>query len=70
MAMSPDGERIATVAADENLKIWKVFEKSKSSSKARGGGELKIGTERPLVTISHMTETSAKYKSSFNVCGR
>lgn len=60
MAMSPDGERIATVAADENLKIWKVFEKpppvDRKSSKSST-------IERPLVTISHMTETSAKFKS-------
>lgn len=59
MAMSPDGERVATVAADENLKIWKVFEKP-----PREGKQGKITSlDRPLVTISHMTETSAKFKS-------
>lgn len=59
MAMSPDGERIATVAADENLKIWKVFEKP-----PREGKQGKItNLDRPLVTISHMTETCAKFKS-------
>jgi len=55
LAMSPDGERVATVAADENLKIWKVFERAKA---AKGG---KV-SDRPMVTISHMTDTSAKYK--------
>ena len=57
MAMSPDGERVATVAADENLKIWKIFEKPKVDGKA-------TVLDRPLVTISHMTETAAKFKSS------
>ena len=56
MAMSPDGERVATVAADENLKIWKIFEKPKVEGKS-------TVLERPLVTISHMTETAAKFKS-------
>jgi WD40 repeat protein len=59
MAMSPDGERIATVAADENLKIWKVFEKPPIEGKQ---GKI-LNIDRPLVTISHMTETSAKFKS-------
>ena len=60
MARSPDGERIGTVAADENLKIWKTFEKPPSTEK---GGKVGGNFDRPLVTISHMTETSAKYKS-------
>lgn len=59
MAMSPDGQRIATVAADENLKIWKTFQKPSSTGKGGKVGNL----DRPLVTISHMTETSAKFKS-------
>ena len=59
MAMSPDGERVATVAADENLKIWKVFEKPQREGKLGKISSL----NRPLVTISHMTETSAKFKS-------
>jgi len=61
MAMSPDGERIATVAADENLKIWKIFEKPPTSLK--DGKSSRASSERPLITISHMTETSAKFKS-------
>jgi len=28
MAMSPDGETIASIAADETLRFWKVFEKN------------------------------------------
>lgn len=56
MAMSPDGEKIATVASDENLKIWKIFEKPKVDGKS-------TVLDRPLVTISHMTETSAKFKT-------
>ena len=31
--MSPDGQTLATAAADESLKFWKVFEK-----KAGAGG--------------------------------
>ena len=56
MAISPDGERVATVAADENLKIWKIFEKPKVEGKS-------IVLDRPLVTLSHMTETAAKFKT-------
>lgn len=60
MAISPDGERVATVAADENLKIWKVFEKPQGD----GTGSKSTKPDRPLVTISHMTETSAKLACS------
>ncbi len=60
MAISPDGERVATVAADENLKIWKVFERPKDGLNSKPTTK----PDRPLVTISHMTETSAKLKGS------
>jgi cell division cycle 20, cofactor of APC complex len=60
MAMSPDGERIATVASDENLKIWKVFEKPSVPKSTKTSHS---SLDRPLITISHMTETSAKFKN-------
>ncbi|KAF9986352.1 ubiquitin-protein transferase activating protein [Mortierella antarctica] len=40
-AMSPDGQTVATVASDENLKFWKLFErqhKKKDKSRASGSG--------------------------------
>lgn len=58
MAISPNGERVATVAADENLKIWKVFGQPPSEKTGKGS----TTSDRPLVTISHMTDTSAKLK--------
>ncbi|KAK3813440.1 MAG: WD40-repeat-containing domain protein [Benniella sp.] len=32
-ALSPDGQTVATVSSDENLKFWKLFEKSKKEGK-------------------------------------
>ncbi|TPX31911.1 hypothetical protein SmJEL517_g04853 [Synchytrium microbalum] len=37
-ALSPDGQTLATGAADENLKFWKVFESKKSLGVAAGTG--------------------------------
>ncbi|KAF2163787.1 hypothetical protein M409DRAFT_68352 [Zasmidium cellare ATCC 36951] len=37
-ALSPDGQMLATAAADESLKFWKVFEKKPGSSNLVGGG--------------------------------
>ncbi|ORZ26541.1 WD40-repeat-containing domain protein [Lobosporangium transversale] len=37
-ALSPDGQTVATVASDENLKFWKLFEK-KVASKKDGRGK-------------------------------
>lgn len=36
-ALSPDGQMLATAAADESLKFWKVFEKKPGSSNLVGG---------------------------------
>lgn len=36
-ALSPDGQMLATAAADESLKFWKVFEKKAGSSNLVGG---------------------------------
>jgi cell division cycle protein 20 (cofactor of APC complex) len=33
--LSPDGQIMATAAADESLKFWKIFEKKASSSGPR-----------------------------------
>jgi cell division cycle protein 20 (cofactor of APC complex) len=57
MTMSPDGERVATVAADENLKIWRVFERPKEAKTGKA-------SDRSLVTVSHLMETGAKNKGS------
>jgi len=35
--LSPDGQMLATAAADESLKFWKVFEKKAGSASAIGG---------------------------------
>ncbi|KAF9082620.1 ubiquitin-protein transferase activating protein [Mortierella sp. GBA35] len=45
-AVSPDGQTVATVANDENLKFWKLFEKArdgKGSKRAKTGGSLTSG---------------------------
>ncbi|KAK9379719.1 WD40-repeat-containing domain protein [Kockiozyma suomiensis] len=43
-ALSPDGSTLATVASDENLKFWKVFEQiGKKVSSAVMGGSLASG---------------------------
>jgi len=34
LAVSPDGENIATAAADETLKFWKVFPKKEKPENA------------------------------------
>ncbi|KAK3396408.1 WD-repeat-containing protein slp1 [Sordaria brevicollis] len=36
--LSPDGQMLATAAADESLKFWKIFEKAKAGSGAGIGG--------------------------------
>lgn len=36
--LSPDGQMLATAAADESLKFWKVFEKTKKDASASGAG--------------------------------
>ncbi|KAF2969984.1 hypothetical protein GQX73_g3586 [Xylaria multiplex] len=36
--LSPDGQMLATAAADESLKFWKIFEKKAGSSAGVGGG--------------------------------
>ncbi|KAG0288754.1 ubiquitin-protein transferase activating protein [Linnemannia gamsii] len=35
-AVSPDGQTVATVASDENLKFWKLFEKQPKDGKGNG----------------------------------
>lgn len=37
-ALSPDGQMLATAAADESLKFWKVFEKKPGSANLVGSG--------------------------------
>ncbi|KAH0135866.1 hypothetical protein KCU67_g16222, partial [Aureobasidium melanogenum] len=36
--LSPDGQMLATAAADESLKFWKVFEKKAGASSAGASG--------------------------------
>ncbi|KAF9436217.1 ubiquitin-protein transferase activating protein [Entomortierella beljakovae] len=53
-AISPDGQTVATVASDENLKFWKLFEKKPTSKKdsrtgkgmlSRAGSFCRLGDE-------------------------
>ena len=37
LALSPDGTTVASAAADETLRFWKVFQATSSSSKLGGG---------------------------------
>jgi cell division cycle protein 20 (cofactor of APC complex) len=37
-ALSPDGQMLATAAADESLKFWKIFEKKAGSGSLAAGG--------------------------------
>ncbi|KAJ9616381.1 WD repeat-containing protein slp1 [Cladophialophora chaetospira] len=51
--LSPDGQMLATAAADESLKFWKVFERKAgvSASAAREGGVGKGGAMAKQMTI-------------------
>ncbi|KAF8980659.1 ubiquitin-protein transferase activating protein [Entomortierella lignicola] len=53
-ALSPDGQTVATVASDENLKFWKLFEKKATSKKesrtgkgtlSRSGSSCRLGDD-------------------------
>lgn len=41
-ALSPDGQMLATAAADESLKFWKVFEKKAGTANLAAGGSSSI----------------------------
>ncbi|KAK3708765.1 WD repeat-containing protein slp1 [Vermiconidia calcicola] len=41
-ALSPDGQMLATAAADESLKFWKVFEKKAGSANLAAGGSASV----------------------------
>ncbi|EME83183.1 uncharacterized protein MYCFIDRAFT_60989 [Pseudocercospora fijiensis CIRAD86] len=41
-ALSPDGQMLATAAADESLKFWKVFEKKPGSGNLVGAGSANV----------------------------
>jgi len=41
-ALSPDGQMLATAAADESLKMWKVFEKKAGSANLAMGGSATV----------------------------
>ncbi|KAF2862002.1 WD40 repeat-like protein [Piedraia hortae CBS 480.64] len=43
-ALSPDGQMLATAAADESLKFWKVFEKKPGQTNLVGGGSTSKAT--------------------------
>ncbi|KIX07683.1 uncharacterized protein Z518_02337 [Rhinocladiella mackenziei CBS 650.93] len=51
--LSPDGQMLATAAADESLKFWKVFERKAgvSASASREGGVGKSGAMAKQMTI-------------------
>lgn len=41
-ALSPDGQMLATAAADESLKFWKVFEKKAGAANLAAGGSATV----------------------------
>lgn len=49
--LSPDGQMLATAAADESLKFWKIFEKKAGSSVSAGGA----GASGKAEMAKHMT---------------
>jgi cell division cycle protein 20 (cofactor of APC complex) len=49
--LSPDGQMLATAAADESLKFWKIFEKKAGSSASTGGA----GASGKAEMAKHMT---------------
>ncbi|KAF2720508.1 WD40 repeat-like protein [Polychaeton citri CBS 116435] len=50
-ALSPDGQMLATAAADESLKFWKLFEKKTG---ATGGVGATVGEEKKMSGLSRM----------------
>lgn len=50
--LSPDGQMLATAAADESLKFWKVFEKKAGAASALGGA---AGVSSAKATLSKAT---------------
>ena len=36
MAMSPDGETVVSVAGDETLRFWRIFESERATKSSRG----------------------------------
>ncbi|KAH6634275.1 WD40-repeat-containing domain protein [Chaetomium sp. MPI-SDFR-AT-0129] len=49
--LSPDGQMLATAAADESLKFWKIFEKKPGSGSSLTG----VGSTAKATTPKHMT---------------
>jgi cell division cycle protein 20 (cofactor of APC complex) len=49
--LSPDGQMLATAAADESLKFWKVFEKKAGTASGIGGS----GASGKADMVKHMT---------------
>ena len=46
LALSPDGQTVASAAADETLRFWKLFEYGKDSMKKKAvGGKVVRGKE-------------------------
>ncbi|KAI1179113.1 WD40 repeat-like protein [Nemania sp. FL0916] len=46
--LSPDGQMLATAAADESLKFWKIFEKKAGSSNATGPSKAEMATQMTI----------------------
>ncbi|KAJ1916580.1 WD repeat-containing protein slp1 [Mycoemilia scoparia] len=67
-AISPDGQTVATVASDENLKFWKLFEtKAKSAKTASAIGAAAMGSNNASLSaaIGGKDSRSAAITSSF-----
>ncbi|CAO1616055.1 unnamed protein product [Sympodiomycopsis kandeliae] len=46
-ALSPDGQIVATVGTDENLKFWRMFERKDEIDKSKGGSGTVVGHSNP-----------------------
>ncbi|OLL23126.1 WD repeat-containing protein slp1 [Neolecta irregularis DAH-3] len=49
--LSPDGQVLATAAADENLKFWRVFEAAKKSASGMADGKKSSEMAKAMTTI-------------------
>ena len=47
-ALSPDGQMLATAAADESLKFWKIFERKPGQANLMAGGVASVGGKESL----------------------
>jgi cell division cycle protein 20 (cofactor of APC complex) len=64
-AVSPDGQTVATVANDENLKFWKLFEKQPKDGKGGSGS----GGKRAKLSLPGSSGSSTGFLENDDDCG-